>query len=42
MSDLVFTPVEKIYSDNVFVIKVRERLLINKLNLISDGLNRRL
>ena len=42
VSDLVFTPVEKIHSDNVFVIKVRERHLINKLDLINNGLNRKL
>ena len=42
VSDLVFTPVEKIFSNNVFVRKVRERQLINKLGLISNGLNRKL
>ena len=42
VSDLVFTPVEKIFSKNVFVRRARERLLINNLNLISEGLNRKL
>ena len=42
VSDLVFTPVEKIFSSNVFVRKVRERQLINKLDLINNGLNRKL
>ena len=42
VSDFVFTPIERIYSRNVFVRKARERLMINNLNLISDGLNRKL
>ena len=42
MSDFVFTPVEKIQSKNVFVRKVREKLMINRFNLINNGLNRRL
>ena len=42
VSDLVFTPVEKIYSDNIFVRKVRERRLINDLDLINSGLNKKL
>ena len=42
VSDFVFTPVERIFSRNVFVRKVRERHMINNLNLISDGLNRKL
>ena len=42
VSDLVFTPVEKIYSDNIFVRKARERQLINKLDLINNGLNKKL
>ena len=41
VSDFVFTPVEKIYG-GVFIRKARERLLINKLDLINSGLNRRL
>ena len=41
-SDFVFTPVERIFSRNVFVRKVRERHMINNLNLISDGLNKKL
>ena len=42
LSDFVFTPVEKINSNNIFVRKVREKLLINQLNLIDSGLNKRL
>ena len=42
VEDMVFTPVEKIYSSNVFVRKARERNLINKLDLIDNGLNKRL
>ena len=42
VSDLIFTPVEKIYTDNVFVRKAREKLLINKLSLCDQGLNRKL
>ena len=42
VSDFVFTPVEKIYSTNIFVRKVRERHLINRLDLIDNGLNRKL
>jgi hypothetical protein len=42
ISDFVFTPVEKIQSKNVFVRKVREKLMINRFNLINNGLNRRL
>ena len=40
VANLVFTPVEKIFSDNVFVRKVRERNLINRLDLINSGLNK--
>ena len=39
---MVFTPVEKITSSNVFVRKIRERHLINSHDLISNGLNKRL
>ena len=42
VSDLVFIPVEKIYSRNIFVRKARERYLINKYNLIDSGLNKKL
>ena len=42
VADLVFTPVERIYSNNVFVRKVREKLLINRLDLIENGLNKKL
>ena len=42
VTDFVFTPVEKIVSENVFVRKVREKLMINTYNLIDSGLNRRL
>ena len=42
VSDFVFTPVERIYSDNVFVRKARERHLINTLDLIDNGLNKKL
>ena len=41
MTDFVFTPVEKI-SGGVFIRKAREKRLINKLNLIDSGLNRKL
>ena len=41
VSDFVFTPVEKIYS-GVFVRKAREKMLINKLNIINAGVNRKL
>ena len=39
MSDLVFTPVEKINSKNVFVRKVTEKHMINKYNLTSFNFN---
>ena len=42
VSDMVFMPVERIFSSNVFVRKARERNLINQLDLISNGLNRKL
>ena len=42
LSDFVFTPVERIFSRNVFVRKARERHMINTHNLISEGLNRKL
>ena len=42
ISDFVFTPVERIFSKNVFVRKAREKHMINQLNLIIDGLNRKL
>ena len=42
VSDMRFTPVEKIYSNNIFVRKTRERRLINQLDMIRKGLNRKL
>ena len=42
ISNFVFTPVEKIMSKNVFVRKVREKLMINRFDLINNGLNKRL
>ena len=41
VSDFLFTPVERVYG-GVFIRKARERLLINKLDLIKSGLNRKL
>ena len=40
VSDCVFVPVEKIWSNNVFVRKARERRMINQLGLIEHGLNK--
>ena len=42
VADFIFTPVEKIFSKNVFVRKARERHMINQLNLMSDGFNKKL
>ena len=42
VSDMRFTPLEKIHSSNIFVRKTRERRLINNLDLIRKGLNRKL
>ena len=42
VSDFVFIPVEKIMSTNIYVRKVREKLMINKFDLITNGLNKRL
>ena len=42
VSDIVFTPVEQIFSSNVFVRKVREKKLINKCDLLRRGLNKNL
>ena len=42
ISDCQFVPVERIWSNNVFVRKTREKLLINQLELIDHGLNKRL
>ena len=42
LPDFVFTPVEKITSRNVFVRKAREKMIINKYDLIDRGLNKRL
>ena len=41
LSDLVFTPVEKLHG-NVFVRLAREKLMINNYNLIDNGLNKKL
>ena len=41
VSDLVFCPFEKIYSGD-FVSKSREKMYINKYQLIDHGLNRKL
>ena len=40
VSDFVLTPVEKIMSNNIYVRKVK--LIINKYNLINNGLDKRL
>ena len=42
VSDLVFPPVEQIFSQNIFVRKVREKKLINQCDLLRRGLNRNL
>ena len=42
VSDMRFTPIEKIYSSNIFVRKTREKRLINQLDMIREGLNKRL
>ena len=42
VSDMRFTPIEKIYSNNIFVRKTREKRLINNLDLIRFGLNKKL
>ena len=42
VANMVFTSIEKIFSDNIFVRKVRERQLINNLDLINNGLNKKL
>ena len=42
VSDLVITPVEQIFSQNIFVRKVREKKLINQCDLLRRGLNRNL
>ena len=41
VKDLVFTPVQKNYG-SMFVRRARERKLINKFNLIENGLNKKL
>ena len=41
LSDLVFTPVEQVHG-NVFVRLAREKLMINRFNLINNGLNKTL
>ena len=42
VSDMTFTPVEKIFSRNSFVRKARERQLINNFDLIRKGMNKKL
>ena len=42
VSDMRFTPVEKVFSNNIFVRKARERLMINKFDLIRKGMNKKL
>ena len=42
VSDMTFTPVEKIFSNNVFVRKARERQIINNCDLIRKGMNKKL
>ena len=42
VSDLRFTPIEKIHTNNIFVRKCREKRLINQLDLIRFGLNKKL
>ena len=42
MADMRFTPIEKIFSNNPFVRKIREKKLINELDLIRGGLNKKL
>ena len=42
VSDMAFTPVEKIFSTNIFVRKARERHLINNFDLIRKGMNKKL
>ena len=41
VSDLVFCPIEKIFGGH-FVRKSRERMYINRYQLIENGLNRKL
>ena len=42
VAEMRFTPIEKIQSKNIFVRKCREKRLINQLDLIRLGLNRKL
>ena len=42
VTDFIFTPVEKITSNNVFVRKARERMWINQYDMIRKGLNKKL
>ena len=43
VANLLFIPIEKIAPGaNAFVRKAREKNLINKYNLIEDGLNKKL
>ena len=41
-SDIEVTPFEKIYSRNPFVRKAREAFLIDRHDLLTEGLNRKL
>ena len=42
VADFVFTPVEQISSNNVFVRKAREKMWINNFDLIRNGMNKKL
>ena len=42
LPDFRFTPVEKIFSNNIFVRKARERMWINNHDLIRSGLNKKI
>ena len=42
VADVVFTPVEQIFSRNIFVRKVREKKMINQYDLVRKGLNKNL
>ena len=42
ISDMSFTLVEKVFSNNIFVRKAREKQLINKFDLIRKGMKKKL
>ena len=42
ISDMRFTLVEKVFSNNIFVRKACEKQLINKFDLIRKGINKKL